>query len=269
MAVAKSYEHMEIITKPFVVNGREYVRVKGKCDRCGGSGIWVHGPYGGTCFKCRGSGVEIHEVRWYSNKEREKQDEQAKKRLENRIQRQIEYEKKVNGAEYNGFTDGYVIAILGNTYDIKDELKAAGAKYTRGLGWHFDNVAKVPQKYSDRTRMIMWEDASNNGKIKPWEELGRLVAVQSPMECSIHMYTIGERVRDLVLKVIKTWEGPGYWMHTMVDDDNNVYIWTTSSRKLEEDVEVILDATIKDHGEYKGIKQTIITRPRFKNLKKM
>lgn len=40
MAVAKSYEHMEIISEPHNdENGRPWVRVKSKCDRCGGSGI--------------------------------------------------------------------------------------------------------------------------------------------------------------------------------------------------------------------------------------
>lgn len=266
MAVAKSYERMEVITEPFLKNGRKYVRVKGKCDRCGGSGIWAWGPYGGTCFKCQGSGNDIQEVRWYTDKERAAQDRQAEKRAEARVQRQLEYDTKVQGAEYNGFTDGFVIAILGNTYEIKDELKEAGATYTRGLGWHFDNTAKVPAKYADRTRMIMWEDASIDGKIKSAEELEQLVAVASPIDGSIHMYTVGERVRNLTLKVYKVWEGPGYTMHTLVDDDNNVFMWTTSSRTLPLDAQVTMDVTIKEHTEYKSVKQTVLTRPRIKEV---
>ena len=122
MAVAKSYEHMEVITEPFLKNGRKYVRVKGKCDRCGGSGIWAWGPYGGTCFKCQGSGNDIQEVRWYTDKERATQDRQAEKRAEARIQRQLERDAYNAGPEANGFIDGFVIAVLGNTYEIKDEL---------------------------------------------------------------------------------------------------------------------------------------------------
>ena len=266
MAVAKSYEHMEIITEPFLKNGRKYVRVKGKCDRCGGSGIWSWGPYGGTCFKCNGSGNDIQEVRWYTDKERAAQDKAAEKRAEARVQRQLERDAYEQGAEYNGFTDGFVIAILGNTYEIKDELKEAGAKYTRGLGWHFDSKEKVPAKYADRTRMIMWEDASVDGKIKSVEELEKLVAVAAPTDCSIHMFTVGERVRGLTLKVIKVWEGPGYTMHTMVDEENNVFMWTTSSRTIAVDSQVTMDVTIKEHTEYKGVKQTVLTRPRIKEV---
>lgn len=266
MAVAKSYEHMEIISEPFLKDGRKYVRVKGKCPRCGGSGIWGYGPYGGTCFKCGGSGNNAQEVRWYTDRERASQDARAMKQAEARVQKQIAREEKKLGAEYNGFTDGFVIAILGNTYEIKDELKEAGATYTRGLGWHFDNTAKVPVKYADRTRMIMWEDASIDGKIKSVEELEQLVAVASLIDSSIHMYVVGERVRGLTLKVYKVWEGPGYTVHTFVDNDNNAYVWTTSARTLPQDATVIMDATIKEHSEYKGIKQTILTRPRIKEV---
>lgn len=266
MAVAKSYEHMEVITEPFLKNGRKYVRVKGKCDRCGGSGIWAWGPYGGTCFKCQGSGKDIQEVRWYTDKERAAQDRQAEKRAEARVQRQLERDAYNAGPEANGFIDGFVIAVLGNTYEIKDELKGAGAKYTRGLGWHFANTADVPAKYTDRTRMIMWEDASADGKIKSIEELERLVAVASPLEDSQHVYMVGSRVRDLSLKVYKVWEGPGYTMHTLTDSDNNVYMWTTSSRTLPLDAQITMDVTIKEHTEYKGIKQTVLTRPRIKEV---
>ena len=266
MAVAKSYERYPIVSDVFLKEGRKYVKVRETCGRCGGSGIWAWGPYGGTCFACQGAGYRTLEVRWYTDKERAAQDRQAEKRAEARVQRQLERDAYNAGPEANGFIDGFVIAVLGNTYEIKDELKEAGAKYTRGLGWHFANTADVPAKYADRTRMIMWEDASVDGKIKSVEELERLVAVASPLEDSQHMYMVGSRVRDLSLKVYKVWEGPGYTMHTLTDSDNNVYMWTTSSRTLPLDAQVTMDVTIKEHTEYKGIKQTVLTRPRIKEV---
>lgn len=267
MAVAKSYEGMKIISEPFLYEGRKYVRVKGACSRCGGSGHYAYNPMDGTrCFRCGGSGEEVHEVRWYTDKERAAMDRAAEKRAEARAKKIQEWKAYKHTPEYHGFTDGFVIAILGNTYEIKDELKEAGAKYTRGLGWHFDSNEKVPAKYADRTRMIMWEDASENGELKSVECLERLVAVASPMDASIHKYMIGTRVRDLCLKVVKAWEGPGYTMHTMTDEENNVYIWITSSRSIPVYAQVTMDATIKDNTEYKGIKQTVLTRPRIKEI---
>lgn len=267
MAVAKSYEGMKIISEPFLKEGRNYVRVKGTCSRCGGSGHYAYNPIDGTrCFRCGGSGEEVHEVRWYTDKERAAMDRAANKKVEAKAKKIQEREAYKHTPEGNGFTNGFVIAILGNTYEIKDELKEAGAKYTSGLGWHFDSNEKVPVKYADRTRKIMWEDASVDGKIKSAEELKRLVAVVSPINDSVHMYTVGERVRNLTLKVYKVWEGPDYTMHTLIDDNNNVFMWTTSSRTLPLNAKVTMDVTIKKHTEYKGIKQTILTRPRIKEV---
>lgn len=266
MAVAKSYERYPIVSDVFTKEGRKYVKVHETCGRCGGNGIWSYGPYGGTCFACQGVGHRTLEVRWYTDKERARQDEQAEKRAEARVQRQLERDAYKAGPEANGFIDGFVIAILGNTYEIKDELKEAGAKYTRGLGWHFANKESVPVQYADRTRMIMWEDASVDGKIKSAEELEKLVAVAAPTDCSIHQFEVGERVRGLTLKVYKVWEGPGYTMHTLTDEDNNVFMWTTSSRTLPLDAQVTMDVTIKEYTEYKGTKQTVLTRPRIKEV---
>ena len=83
MAVAKSYENMEIISEPFLKEGRKYVRVKGACSRCGGSGHYAYNPMDGTrCFRCLGSGKEVHEVRWYTDKERAMLDKAAERRAE-------------------------------------------------------------------------------------------------------------------------------------------------------------------------------------------
>lgn len=267
MAVAKSYENMTIIGEPFTKDGRLYVNVKSKCPRCGGSGHYSYNQIDGTrCYGCGGSGIQHLTIRWYTDKERAAIDKQAEKRAEAKEKRRAERETYIHSPEYHGFIDGFVIAILGNTYEIKDELKEAGAKFIRGLGWCFSSKEKVPSKYSDRTRMIMWEDASINGELKNIEELERLVAVASPYDNSIHPYMINTRVHDLHLKVIKAWNGDTYMMHTMVDENNNVYIWATSSRILPLDAQVIMDATIKDNTEYKGIKQTVLTRPRIKSI---
>ena len=74
MAVAKSYERYPIVSDVFLKEGRKYVKVRETCGRCGGSGIWAWGPYGGTCFACQGAGYRTLEVRWYTDKERAAQN---------------------------------------------------------------------------------------------------------------------------------------------------------------------------------------------------
>jgi hypothetical protein len=47
----------------------------------------------------------------------------------------------------------------------------------------------------------------------------------------------------------------------------NVYVWMTSARALEKGTVVRLDATVKKHEEYQGVKQTHLTRPSIKEVK--
>ena len=63
------------------------------------------------------------------------------------------------------------------------------------------------------------------------------------------------------------WDGGTYYVHTLEDMDGNVYTWMTSARALEKGTLVRMDATVKKHEEYKGIKQTYLTRPSIKEVK--
>lgn len=51
-------------------------------------------------------------------------------------------------------------------------------------------------------------------------------------------------------------------MHIMEDEEGNAIIWTTTARELHEGEKVTLRGTVKDHKEYKGVKQTVLTRCR-------
>lgn len=92
-------------------------------------------------------------------------------------------------------------------------------------------------------------------------------AIPKPISTSKYQGNIGERLRGLELKVVKFWEGPGYYIHTMEDVFGNVYVWMTSARALEKGTTVRMDATVKKHEEYQGIKQTYLTRPSIKEVK--
>lgn len=49
------------------------------------------------------------------------------------------------------------------------------------------------------------------------------------------------------------------YANIFIDENENLYVWYTST-KMEENAEVSVKATVKDHKEYRGKKQTIITR---------
>jgi hypothetical protein len=70
---------------------------------------------------------------------------------------------------------------------------------------------------------------------------------------------------DLELVSIITFDGyygPSH-LHKFIDSDGNVFVWTTSKR-LEKGQSYSGKATVKKHDEYRGVKQTVLTRAAFK-----
>ena len=69
-------------------------------------------------------------------------------------------------------------------------------------------------------------------------------------------------------------------IYTFADSDGNCIVWKTGSslelwdedadKYVEAEVgdKVVMKATVKEHGEWKGVKQTVITRPSIKAIEK-
>lgn len=75
--------------------------------------------------------------------------------------------------------------------------------------------------------------------------------------------TVGER-QEFTLEVIKkTGFSTQYgWtvLHIFKDQNGNVATWFSSNKEFDEGQTVVLKATIKEHREYDGTKQTVLTR---------
>lgn len=56
------------------------------------------------------------------------------------------------------------------------------------------------------------------------------------------------------------WQERTTWLYTLVDDQGNDFKWFASNPKLKVGQTYNLKATVKKHDEYKGTKQTVITR---------
>ena len=54
----------------------------------------------------------------------------------------------------------------------------------------------------------------------------------------------------------------------MTDKNDNVYVWTTASKRWEEESIHYVRGTVKNHKFYRNCKQTILTRCRDLNEKK-
>lgn len=66
--------------------------------------------------------------------------------------------------------------------------------------------------------------------------------------------------------------------YIFADADGNCYVWKTTGwldcgdgdeyYQAQPGDSVVMKATVKEHGEYRGIKQTVLTRPAIKDIKK-
>lgn len=271
--VAKSYQNYEQIGDIFNENGKQYIKVKSKCDRCGGLGYGQHYSWAvnsnGICYKCNGAGYITDTVRVYSDAEYARMEKASEVK---KSKKEVEHDAKVrvqNQAykEKNGFENGYIMVVLGETYSIKEILKDYGARFSKPFGWYFFGGYE-PKDFGYEMVRVDWEEVGmtsseytvlkDDQTLKDWFK--QYTYKDSP---SKYQHEIGQR-KELNLRVdsvfsFETKYGTSY-LHTMSDSDDNVYIWSTSSRKLDKHKTYRLKGTIKDHKEYNGVKQTVLTR---------
>lgn len=255
------------------------------CGRCWGTGNY--GPlvvYGGICFECGGSGKakKPRVVKKYTPEYQAKLD--AKRAIRNEKKRAEQIEHAIENSQkwfgWNAFNpEGKTYIILGDTYSIKDELKENGAKYHHSLGWHMDHKDEKYKtievdihdigyvnawgnyEYSSTVgvgeQKVSLNDYINNLKEEAEPSTGEAVVV------SEYIGNIGEKITALVEIVFTTGYDTKFgWtnIYKMKDEHGNVIVWKSGSRLPELFSKGIIKATVKEHSEYKGEKQTTVTR---------
>lgn len=256
-------------------NGSKHY-MEDECPRCHGTGRY--GTYG-VCFKCNGSGKYEHEIiertpeyeQKLADKRAEREFERAKAKAPARNERLFKY----NNLGENG--DVYIV--LGNTYQIKDELKEDGARFNRIFGWYFNKpYDKYPTQRIEGKDFLMefdtgeldinWEKAKNVvDKIKKeYEDSHRQVSK------SEWVGEVGEKYNNTVMlknvyTFISSFTEDLMGIYKFEDRSGNVIVWKTSIRdELEENKLYIISGRIKDHSEFKGEKQTVLTRCKITSL---
>lgn len=282
--VADSYKDMEVIGEPFEnEKGRLYIRVKGTCPRCGGSGHYSYNQLDGTrCYGCNGSGVSIQKVRVYTEKEYNRM-QAANERA--RAKREAEKVAKARDLEENaekykhevalklGFgEDEKVYLVYGDdTFVIKNQLKEMGARFDPTLKWFFSKEVELPEGYNlcamsfdelyDYAPQNKWASFKENAKdiVKR-----RMVELKGPSTSEFYPGVEKERIRNITAKVesIRGFEGIyGYTSVYIFTSENYVFVWMTSkAMDLTAGETVDLTGTIKKFDEYMGVNQTHLTR---------
>lgn len=85
-------------------------------------------------------------------------------------------------------------------------------------------------------------------------------------QTSQHFGAVKDRP-TLTLTVLSVFANDGVWgtthIHKMLTEDGNMVTWFSSSDRLDVGSKYTGKATIKDHKEYKGTKETVVTRCKF------
>lgn len=115
-------------------NGTKYYRDY-TCQRCGGYGFskaWLY--TGGICYACGGTGKSnrAHIIKEYTPEMLEKMREEDLRTRDERESREIRERMENLSKEYKRFgcdENGIGFVLAGNTYPVKDQIKALGGKW--------------------------------------------------------------------------------------------------------------------------------------------
>lgn len=288
LMTAKSYSGAEKIGEPFEKNGKLYTKIKEKCDRCNGRGDYWWGAmingrpqFSGTCYQCNGARYFVKEVRLYTEEEYNKIEaakERAHQKKAEEQKKKMEEEfagNKAKWLEENGFNKDEVTYVYAgaDSYQIKDELKEAGFRFSANLKWHkatrdekyVDNLIAV--KLDEVCTMTAWGKGSYNSDAQKIVE-EKIAAVQ-PESTSTWIGEVGDKLKGIKAKLTRKYSFDSRYGITTVynfeDEEGNVLVWFSSTYQEIEPGEwcTIKYCTIKDHSEYKDVKQTVITRAKL------
>ena len=235
--VAKSFQNLKIEGEPFNQNGRLYVNV------------------------ITNSG-SLRKVRWYSDYEYKKMYPE-------------EADNHTNDPYYKtqkvvlGFINDFITIFKNNNYENSDYFRSKGARYTKWWGWFFASDAEIPEDLPEGVIPVRLDWSlvgTSDEKLKSDKEVADVVdsLIYDDGE-SEYQGEIGEKI-ERILIVEKAIALDGFYgastMYIMRDDDGNCYVWTTAAKSWEPQTEHHIVGTVKDHKQYKGMKQTILTRCR-------
>lgn len=253
-------------------NGTEYY-YDYTCRRCGGAGYsdkWCF--TGKVCYECGGKGVSPERpqiVKKYTPEYAAKLDE---KREARRIKQEQELRAKAEevNAEFLAryFPNGKMYIVWGG-YDryTGEELKAAGVKLM-GAYWYFTEVVEgfelievtpIEVTYKDRYGVL---DFHRNFDDVIWKKHEAMKPV------SEYVGQVGEKITIKATYDYVAWFDGYYgktYIHNFKTDSGDVLVWKTSKGNIgfENGEQVEITATVSGHNEYKGEKQTTLTRCKF------
>ena len=281
---ADTYKNWERVGSPYNKNGKLYTSVKCECDRCT-NGIYAigvenghikpHPNYGGICLKCGGSGFLNKEVRLYtaseynSMKNRQLIEKERKEALREQKMKEEYANNKAAWLKNNNFSkDGYTYIVTGDSYSIKDQLKENGFKYDLVLKWH----RATAEGYEDQVIKVSADDIIEfSAWGKGYYKTGAKETIENKLaetQLEDPSNWVGEEGAIFEAESVQLISKNGFEsyygysnIYTFRDENCNKLVWFTKTNiPFVEGDHLKIKGRIKSHEEYKGTKQTILTR---------
>jgi hypothetical protein len=226
------------------------------------------------CLACRGAKYVVQSVRWYTDSQRASMDKAAEKRMAAAEEKRKQREVKFAARNAFGFGEEGYITIYKNVPDNFNEwlhehpIDSEGhlaAWYNNTFRWYTPSKIQIPDNLPEGIEPIRlnWDLVGiNDMEMKSHEEVTALVdALIFEPSTSEYQGEVGTWL-ELPLTIVKNIEIENQYgishMHIMEDADKNVYVWTTGSKSLEEGKTFNMKVKVKEHKEYKNVKQTIV-----------
>lgn len=230
--VAPSFQKYEIVGEPFSANGKMYVKLSNN-----------------------------RTVRWYTDAQYEKLYPTKEKTETTDVS--VKRSKK----EVLGFSLGFITIFKGDTYAQLDWFRESVARYNKIWGWFIPSEIDLPQDLPEGIAPVRleWSQVSlSDNELRAEKDISEAVdALLCDPSPSEYIGKVGDRI-EIKVKVLKAVSIEGYYghstLHTFIDDNENIYIWSTTAKNLPVDNVYTLRGTIKDHSIFKNTKQNVLTR---------
>lgn len=242
MSVAPSFQNLEKVGSPFMENGREYIYV-----------ICKNG--------------NKRKVRWYAEG-KEPQKKIEPKEEENSGKSDFE---SFNAHDAFFFGEQNFITLYDGPADIilkwREDIPTFSVLENSWFGFYSPSYFVAQPPLGVRAVILHWEeirryDDENCMAMKDPDIVQHYVAEKlygrntsqyqgSKDEWLVHSVIIKKNIAT------ETHYGETH-VHVMLDAEGNEYVWTTASKNLEEGKTYLIKMKVKEHKEYKGIKQTIV-----------